>query len=142
MDDTITSGRTCKHSSGVGQVDNGTQEFGSEITLRGLFEAGSVSSAAPPPMEELARIDGETYYGWEGAVRSKQSGAQAPGGDSDSGLVICLCFEGGPGTVGTVKVSSGRWTGCLHFPRSMSSASADSSSSHTPHCRTSDEEEF
>ena len=87
------------------QVDNGTGDFGSEITLRGLFEAGSVSSAAATPLEELARVDSETLCGWEGAVRSKlPSAGQEEAGESDTGLVICLCFEGGPGTVGTVKV--------------------------------------
>jgi hypothetical protein len=88
------------------QVDNGTGDFGSEITLRGLFEAGSVGSAAGPPLEKLVQINSadDTFLGWEGAVRSKPSVAQAEGAEADSGLVICLCFEGGPGTIGTVKV--------------------------------------
>ncbi len=104
----------------IRQVDNGTPNFGSEITLRGLFEAGAVGSAAALPIETLSRVDGAdgTCFGWEGALRSKQGAAQAeeaegasgggsassPSREGDSGLVICLCFEGGPGTIGTVKV--------------------------------------
>ena len=140
----VVSITSCKCSFGMGQVDDGTPNFGSEITLRGLFEAGSVSSAAGPPLEKPARVEGatETYFGWEGAVLSQQSVAQVEGDTSKesaaqaneaegaTGLVICLCFEGGPGTVGTVKVSSPMVLDC---PRQLLRFCC-SSCSHAP-CR-------
>ena len=41
------------------------------------------------------------------AVRGRGAagaGEEKEGTDGDSGLAVCLCFEGGPGTIGTVKV--------------------------------------
>lgn len=60
----------------------------------------------------------DTHLGWEGAPLldgetissdgSKEEDGEDDGGwggeHDKAGLAVCLCFEGGPGTIGTVKV--------------------------------------
>jgi hypothetical protein len=48
----------------------------------------------------------ERKLGWEGAEYSTGGAADGPRGAAGErqGLAVCLCFEGGSGTIGTIKV--------------------------------------
>jgi hypothetical protein len=110
------------------QVDDGSEgRFGTEIELRGLFEACACDLKQEFSMaRQKDAQNGEIVLGWEGVQlnvaqdESSQPGdtaatesAESPqatdlqeGSDQDqeNSLAICLCVEGGPGTIGTVQV--------------------------------------
>jgi hypothetical protein len=113
-------------------VDDGSEgNFGTEIELRGQFEACAcvVDTKDSEKIAQLMDSPNEkgSVLGWEGVrkepkdsqsdadqvSRSESGGLGTPrapgaGGSPDDhaekGLAICLCFEGGPGTIGTVQV--------------------------------------
>ena len=77
------------------QVDDGKGEFGGEIAFRGEFEECVCSNdAGTDIMKEMENLK----IGWEGGIHEPKSL------DGDR-RAICLCFEGGPGTIGTVEAS-------------------------------------
>ena len=116
---------------GLSQVDDGTEgQFGKEIELRGQFEACACVAAAEDEKDSafshILREDAEgNCLGWEGVKReeevaedplSRLAGKFVPIRPIEKSLAICLCFEGGPGTVGTVQVSVDSKPVPLFFP--------------------------
>ncbi len=85
----------------------------------GRFEAGAVDGG---PRGELRRQLKELSLGWEGAEEPEEEAEEAAveaavreAGAVRAGrqrLAVCLCFEGGPGTIGTIKVCVGGWGFC------------------------------
>jgi hypothetical protein len=91
----------------------------------GRFEAGAVNCG---PRGALGRRLKELRLGWEGAEEPKEEAAEAEEAAVEEavragrqGLAVCLCFEGGPGTIGTIKVKRGKgvcvfWGFCVLQP--------------------------
>ncbi len=73
----------------------------------GRFEAGAIGGS---PRDAVEAELGTLKVGWEGAERSKERSNRATKGagrgEGRQGLAVCVCFEGGPGTIGTIKVSA------------------------------------
>ena len=112
-------------------MDDGSEgKFGTEIELRGQFEAcacvadPAAGISIAKQMEKRLDSDSEAL-GWEGVKFEKPRnpdakdadashvgathGDAAPektqtGEEKEKSLAICLCVEGGPGTIGTVQV--------------------------------------
>jgi hypothetical protein len=83
-------------------VDNGTEgEYGTEIELRGAFEQSVCARAsnAHETSKSLADQLTREKLGWDGG--SAAAGTKL----REQGRSVCLCFEGGEGTVGTVAAS-------------------------------------
>ena len=86
------------------QVDNGTTEkFGTEIALRASFEKAVWKYDLEKQKtfaESLENLEsGEEQLGWDGCRPSSWPEF------CDTGRAICLCVEGGFGTIGTVLAS-------------------------------------
>ena len=99
-------------------VDDGSAgKFGREIHLRGGFEA---AARAPRGSDLERRVlavlrmprEAGQCLGWDGGA---EAGGDPPAAWDEAGRAICLCFEGGPNTVGTVAASTRNGTPVLVF---------------------------
>ena len=100
-------------------VDDGSEGvFGREIDLRGGFEAaaraprGSALERVVLTALRRPRASGQ-LLGWEGC--SEVADADSAGRGPEAGRAVCLCFEGGPNTLGTVAASARNGTPVLVF---------------------------
>ena len=89
------------------QVDDGTQkEPGKEIEFVASFVRAAISTESTRALDKQMR---QLRIGWEGAISAADVGPgmsedAADGSDNgeDAGLAICMCFEGGGGTLRNV----------------------------------------
>ena len=79
--------------------DGSSNAFGREISFRGALEKCACSHDEPSGVHLMP----ELKIGWEGGSYSPQHGRKHP---QEGGVQrLCLCFEGGAGTIGTVEAS-------------------------------------
>ena len=104
-------------------VDDGTEnQFGKEIELRAEFEACACMSKGSKEERFIADILKNKQLGWEGsrdgwtaAYKNEQSPVRDGSGRAwaEENLAICVCFEGGPGTIDTIYASTKNGTPAL-----------------------------
>ena len=94
------------------QDDGSIGQFGKEIELRGQFEGCTCLPKGCDDEQRVARVLREMGLGWEGAHPGWESisAKGSLGRVSDRSLSVCLCFEGGPGTVDTVFAAAANRT--------------------------------
>ena len=96
------------------QVDDGnwSSPYGYEIPLRTKCEALAVSGKSVDPDADMHDIEGNAddgskrkfKLGWEGVKAPELDVEDVEDAKTESGHLICLCFQGGPGSIDTVKV--------------------------------------
>eukprot|EP00292_Cryptomonas_paramecium_P011106 CAMPEP_0113701736 /NCGR_PEP_ID=MMETSP0038_2-20120614/24757_1 /TAXON_ID=2898 /ORGANISM="Cryptomonas paramecium" /LENGTH=324 /DNA_ID=CAMNT_0000625695 /DNA_START=331 /DNA_END=1302 /DNA_ORIENTATION=- /assembly_acc=CAM_ASM_000170 len=97
-------------------VDDGSEgQFGREIDLRAQFEACACSPRGNPEERAIADVLRRKGIGWEGsqdgwigAYQDFQGDNAAQDADKQKAmsLAVCLCMEGGPGTLATVAAAT------------------------------------
>ena len=101
-------------------VDDGSEnQFGKEIELRAQFEACACLSKGGSEERFIADVLKNRNLGWEGgrdgwSAAYKDDRLPGHGGsNAEENLAICVCFEGGPGTIDTIYASTRNGTPAL-----------------------------